>query len=248
MGRASVLLASMLGLASIAIAADCNGQPYDPAFYVCHNGNFLCPIVAGEPLSYCSGACYSTYQYTCTNNVLSQLPQQDISIPYTLTAQNPSVPAIHGKPVTGCGRKWSVGGSTCAYCPVEVVGNACPKGDYTSMSGNGAMNVMVPGGQAFYLDPYWNVEYTQAHSAYVPPGSTRTGLMAYQGGGLVNINEGSFGWVACPPRASGGGGPGWVIGARNSTTYNQERYKDCTPINLKINSLPSGTYGAWQYT
>ena len=43
--------------------------------HVCHNGNFLCPIVAGEPLSYCSGACYSKSMYTCAadTNTLAQL-------------------------------------------------------------------------------------------------------------------------------------------------------------------------------
>lgn len=213
--------------------------------YVCWENQFLCPITAGEPLSHCAGACYSKFMYTCTNNVLELLPPVDT--PFTLTVDNPSMP-IHGRPVTAGGLHWMLNGETSSYCP-DQVGSACPPGNTTvivASGGRASMSVMVPGGQQAYLDPYWNVKYTQAHSAYIPPGSITTGFGAYLGGGFVNLNEGSWGWVACPPRASGGGGPAWNLVAKNAT--NADIVKDCTPINLKVNPLPSGTVGAWQYT
>jgi len=212
---------------------------------VCWDGNFLCPVIAGEPLSYCSGACYSRFMYTCSNNVLGLLPELPGGTPYTLTASNPQVPAIDGKPVAACGQHWTIGGPTCAYCP-DVVKPNCPPGDYTAMVAPGAMDTLVPGGQQFYLDPFWNVAYTQAHSAYIPPGSTVGGLTAYRGGGLVNLNSGGWGWVACPPRASGGGGPGWNLVARNAS--NAASLGECAGVNLKVNELPQGTVAAWQYT
>lgn len=108
------------------------------------------------------------------------------------------------------------------------------------------MDTLVPGGQVVYLDPYWNVGYSQAHSAYIPPGSTLTGLAAYHGGGLVNLNGNGYGWVACPPTASGGGGSSWNLVAKNAS--NAASLGSCYGVNLKVNELPAGTYGAWQYT
>lgn len=213
--------------------------------YVCWDNQFLCPVTSGEGLSNCAGACYSKFMYTCTNNVLALLPPVDT--PFALTVDNTNIP-IHGKPVTAAGQHWLLNGQTSSYCPSQV-GSACPPGDTTVIGANGGsagMSVMVPGGQQVYLDPYWNVGYTQAHSAYIPPGSVTTGLAAYQGGGFINLNGNGWGWAACPPRASGGGGPGWNLVAKNAT--NADGLGECVGVNLKVNSLPSGTVGAWQYT
>jgi len=213
---------------------------------VCWEGNFLCPVTAGEPLSFCCGACYSRFMYTCANNVLAPLPELAGGTRYTLTASNPQVPAVDGQPVTACGQHWTVGGRTCAYCP-DVVQPNCPAGASTALVAPGAMDAVVPGGQLFYLDPSGNVAYTQAHSAYIPAGSTVGGVTAYRGGGLVNLNSGGWGWVACPPRASGGGGPGWNLRARNAS--NAASLAECSAVNLRVNELAPGTAAAaWQYT
>ena len=216
------------------------------AQYVCWNNQFLCPVIAGEGLSTCAGACYSKFMYTCKNNVLTLLPA--ITTPFTLTVSNPTLTSIHGKPVTASGQHWLLNGQTSSYCPSQV-GSACPAGTSTVIvagGGSASMSVLVPGGQQAYLDPYWNMAYTQAHSAYIPPGSTTTGFGAYQGGGFVNLNGNGWGWVACPPTASGGGGTAWNLVAKNET--NAAKLNGCTAVNLKINALPSGTFGAWQYT
>ncbi|KAK3296333.1 carbohydrate binding-domain-containing protein [Chaetomium fimeti] len=247
MPRFTLTAAALVGLASGVLGdlETCGQAQYDPTQYVCWDNQFLCPITAGEPLSNCAGACYSKFMYSCTNNVLALLPATEA--PFTLTVDNPAL-LIHGKPVTAAGRHWSLDGETSSYCP-DQVGDACPPGDETvivSIGGRVSMSVMVPGGQQAYLDPFWNMGYTQAHSAAIPAGSISDGFGAYEGGGFVNLNGNGWGWAACPPRASGGGGPGWNLVARNET--NAEKYNDCHPINLKINSLPSGTFGAWQYT
>ena len=213
--------------------------------YVCYNGNFLCPIINGEPLKYCNGACYSGFMYTCTGNALAQLPELPGGTPFTLTVSNPRLPIIDGKPINACGLHWQIGGKTCSYCP-DVVGSACPPGTYTAMMTPGAMDVEVPGGQQVYLGPFWNVAYTQAHSANIPPGSVVGSLKAYQQGGLINLNDDAQGWVACPPRASGGGGDIWNLVAKNGT--NAEGLTSCTGINLAVHELASGTIAAWQYT
>jgi len=214
--------------------------------YVCWNGNFLCPIVAGEPLSYCSGACYSKFMYTCSSNVLTLLPAVPGGSPFSLTAWNPTLTAVHNKPVTACNLRLSIGGQTCSFCPSQV-GTACPAGTTTVLAAPEAMDVEVPGGQAVYLDPFNAVGYTIAHSAQIPAGSTVGGLQAYQGGGYVNLNSGGWGWVACPPTASGGGGNnGWNLVAKNAS--NAANLGGCTAINLQVHQLPSGTIGAWEYT
>ena len=185
--------------------------------------------------------------YTCnSNNILTLLPP--VQGPFTLTVSNPSVPAIHDKPVTAQGLKWFLNGVTASYCPGVVPPAECPPGNITSIvSQNGAvsMNVKVPGGQLAYLGPDWQVGYTQAHSAYIPSGSLTTGFGAYEGGGFVNLNGNGGGWVACPPRASGPAGNIWNLYGRNATNAASLSY--CTPINLKINPTAGG-FGAWQYT
>lgn len=108
------------------------------------------------------------------------------------------------------------------------------------------MDTMVPGGQVVYLDPNWNIGYSQAHSAYIPSGSALTGLVAYHGGGFINLNGNGYGWVACPPTASSGGGSSWNLVGKNAS--NAGALGNCYGVNLKVIELPKDTIGAWQYT
>ncbi|KIH87704.1 hypothetical protein SPBR_08947 [Sporothrix brasiliensis 5110] len=247
-------LAGLLAAAGSARAdlQTCGDAQYDPSQYVCDDGNFLCPIVAGEGLSYCSGACYSKFMYTCTNNALAQLTPLAAGTPFTLTVSNPTAAAVDGLAVDACNLRWNLGIETCSYCP--TTGVECPVGNTTVVSApdtaagssTPAMDVVVPGGQAVYLDPSGAVGYTQAHSAQMPGGSITGGLVPYSGGGFVNLNSGGYGWAACPPTAAGGGGTGYTLFAVNAD--NKATLAGCTPVNLKVNPQPSGTIGAWQYT
>lgn len=210
--------------------------------YVCHNDNFLCPIIAGEPLSYCNGACYSTFMYTCSDGALSQLARHEGA--FTLTVSNPAIEA-DGWPVTACGQHLWVGGETCSYCPTEVVGEEnCPPGNVTALYAPSGLATVVPGGQQYYLDPEWFVGYTQAHSAYVPPGSTVGGFVAFEDGGFVNVNEGALGWATCYPTASGGGGGKWTLWSRNASSA--ALGEGCFAVNLKVTPAEGGA--AWQYS
>lgn len=235
----------MLGLGSGALAAlkTCGPSQYDPAQYICHINNFLCPITAGEALSLCGGACYSTFMYTCSANTLTLLPA--VTTPFTLAVSNPSLPALHNQPVSAAGLRWTLAGPTSSYCP-DVVGAACPPGNATAVvasAGRAAMDVMVPGGQAVYLTPDdWSVGYTQAHSAYMPGGSLVEGFGAYAGGGFVNLNGDGWGWVACPPVTAGGGR--WRLVGRNATSA--AALAGCDAVNLRVVPF-GGSVGAWQY-
>ncbi|KAJ7194184.1 carbohydrate binding-domain-containing protein [Mycena pura] len=44
--------------------------------YTCFDESFLCPIINGDRTLRCGDACYSTTQYTCSNNSLQQKPQE----------------------------------------------------------------------------------------------------------------------------------------------------------------------------
>ena len=65
---------------------------------------------------------------------------------------------LHLKPVNAAGQQFWINKVTSSYCPVQVVGEYCPPGGFTSFAlGNGigspggvgtlGMNTMVPGGQ-----------------------------------------------------------------------------------------------------
>ncbi|KAI6347039.1 hypothetical protein MCOR25_010931 [Pyricularia grisea] len=244
------LTLGLLSLSALALADKCGDANYDPKSYICHNGNFLCPVVNGEGLSYCNGACYSKFMYQCNSGVLSQLPFLEQGSKFTLTAWNPALPQVHGKSIANSGRHWWVGGETVSYCPDVVKDQGgCPPGNVTSMVYSGGMNTVVPGGQGYYLNANWNVEITQAHSAYIPLGSTLGGLVAYKDGGFINTNGQPTGWVACPGTASGGGGSDgrWNLVARNASSA--DALSGCTGINLQVNYLGDSSTPAsvWQY-
>jgi len=49
----------LAGFAAVNALQTCGTANYDPAKYVCFNGNFLCPV----GYSKCGDACYSQNQY-----------------------------------------------------------------------------------------------------------------------------------------------------------------------------------------
>ncbi|EFW99820.1 c6 zinc finger domain containing protein [Grosmannia clavigera kw1407] len=248
------LLSATIGLVGLGLGlADqqaCADQQFDPAQSVCHDDRVLCPIVAGEPLAHCSGVCYSRFMYVCTDNVLAPLPVLAAGTPFALTAANPSAPAVDGLAVSACALRWNLGGPLCAYCPADVIAS-CPVADRLVVSAAASaaapygMDVAVPGGQIVFLDAANNaVAYSQAHSAALPPGALLGGLVAYNGGGFVNLHADGWAWLACPPDDNTA--TGYSLHAASTT--NKDFLANCTPVNLKVSVLPLGTVGAWQYT
>ncbi|KAI1292388.1 hypothetical protein F5Y03DRAFT_375970 [Xylaria venustula] len=88
-----------------------------------------------------------------------------------------------GPRINASGGKFYVNRDTSTYCPTGVSGLDCTHftgtdttfgigADSTTMS----LDVTVPGGQQVYLAPDGSLSYTQAHSAYIPPGSIVTGF------------------------------------------------------------------------
>jgi hypothetical protein len=86
-----------------------------------------------------------------------------------------------------------------------LVGDACPAGNMTVLAGGYgtlAMGVVVPGGQQVYVAPDGALSYTQAHSAYIPPGSIVDGFSRTEGEQFGNLAF-KDGLIACPTEDSG---------------------------------------------
>ncbi|CAK7564079.1 MAG: hypothetical protein SEPTF4163_001962 [Sporothrix epigloea] len=243
----SLVLSGLLAAAGMAQAKllTCGDAPYESGKYVCYDSKFLCPVIAGEGLSYCSGACYSRYMYTCTDNALEQLKPLASGTPFSLIVSNPAVMALDGMTVGACDQQFNAGNKTCSYCPQ---GAACPASASTvllapSDSGPVALDASTPGGQSVYIDSTGSVGYTKPHSAMKPTNATTSGLVAYDKGGLVNLNSGGYGWVACPSQVNGTFG--YTISA--ASKENNSTLAKCTPVNLKVKPQATGTVGAWEY-
>lgn len=152
-----------------------------------------------------------------------------------------SASPVHLLPLTARGGKFWLGGpGPSSYCPEQVQPN-CPPGTDTSFVGGTeylSLNVMVPGGQQIYIAPDGSMSYTQAHSAYVPPGSIRDGWSKTEGEQFGYLSW-SCGLLACPAAEQGQG----------YQVFGKVEGKEFGPECLGFNALSfNGTgFGAWQY-
>lgn len=99
-------------------------------------------------------------------------------------------------------------------------------------------NVEVPGGQQVYVAPNGAVSYTQAHSAYAPPGSEFSGFSL--SGDVFRF--GDFDFYACPP-ADGSSDFQLYVGFQQVKDNS-----DCIQIDLEITPSNTTGFAAWQYT
>ena len=106
--------------------------------------------------------------------------------------------------------------------------------------------VVVPGGQQYYVDRSGAVGFTQAHSAYVPPGATFNSFAAYENGAFVR--DGPSSWVACTSTSAGGasGDANGRYALYLKTEANADRLAGCVGTNLLVRHHDGA--GAWQYT
>jgi hypothetical protein len=147
--------------------------------------------------------------------------------------------------MNAAGQKFWLGGQTSSYCPTQV-GQNCPPGNQTVLApGGNSLDVVVPGGQQVYVDPAGALSFTQAHSAYIPPGSS-VGNLAYEPGtpwAHYTFNGwGASGLMACPTEDNR-----WqVFAAIDNATVPSGNVGDC--LGFSALALPyKGDAPAWQY-
>ncbi|KAI0808872.1 hypothetical protein GGR55DRAFT_189171 [Xylaria sp. FL0064] len=116
--------------------------------------------------------------------------------------------AFLGPPINASGGKFYVNRATSTYCPAGVSGLDCSQyegKDTTFVLGTEAttmsLDVSVPGGQQVYIAPDGSLSYTQAHSAYIPPGSIVTGFSRVpspEPSTPFYLNSELASWYLCP--------------------------------------------------
>ncbi|KAL2868756.1 putative IgE binding protein [Aspergillus lucknowensis] len=178
--------------------------------------------------------------------VPSTRPAPEHPAAFTVMAARSASP-IHFLPMNAAGQSFWLGGSPATYCPLP---SDCPPGDKTVLAGSGAaLSVVVPGGQQIYVSPEGALKFTQAHSAYIPPGSSY-GPFAYVPGapnqpfGHYNYTGwGASGFMACPTEDEN-----WqVFAALKNATVPSGNVADC--LGFSAIAVPSNETGnTWQYT
>ncbi|CAD0056700.1 unnamed protein product [Aureobasidium pullulans] len=221
----------------------CGSQWYNPSSYACRAGadsNALCPVVNGEPMEECAGACYTPYRYNCNGTDLSEKPRK-ASGTFTLTASNPDQD-FSGQPIQASGNHYWVGGHAATYCPSNV-GSICSSfpNDMT-LIGNGYMATVVPGGQSIYWQKDGALAFTQAHSSSQWNLSYYGGGIAYEGGGYFGPNGEDL--VTCPVVPPGSNTTAWQLFARLAGVSFSS---SCVGVYALVHDQ-NITAGAWQYT
>ncbi|KAK4981649.1 hypothetical protein LTR66_009822 [Elasticomyces elasticus] len=213
----------------------CGPANYDPTQYTCYNNKDLCPVINGMPTKLCGKACYTPYMYTCTNGNLGLVPPDNHA--FTLTASNPTAP-FNGKTIEASSGHFYIGQGPATYCPQQVPASTCGAGDKTVLV-LGAMDVVVPGGQQYYIQSDGAITFTQAHSA-ATYNLLSYDTRVYLGGGFFGPN--GVDWKACPVAGKAGV---WQVFA-NLASVNFA--PNCVGFYAVTHDQPQGTYGAWQYT
>lgn len=171
-----------------------------------------------------------------------------------LTASLPGS-KLDGLTVEASGQAFYIGGNGPAtYCPTQVE-PYCPNVTGTFFAGLGALYVEVPGGQQVYIRENGAMAFTQAHSAYVPPGSYYGGFVSVT---IVSAcaapitvltwkapDESTEGAFACPVPP-----PSVVLEYQIFVKTPAFNRTDCVRLfGLLPHALPAGSsFGAWQYT
>ncbi|KAG9848193.1 carbohydrate-binding module family 50 protein, partial [Aureobasidium melanogenum] len=226
---------------SSANLKECCDQWHGPRSYTCRVGadsNALCPVVNGEAMDDCNGACYTPLRYSCNGTALAENPRKT-SGTFTLTASNPDQ-AFDGQPIQAAGNHFWVGGHAATYCPTSVgsICNSFPND--TTLIGNGYMATVVPGGQDIYWQTDGAMAFTQAHSSSQWNLSYYGGGIAYEGGGYFGPNGEDL--ITCPVTPGGSNTTAWKLFARLSGV---EFSSSCVGLNLAISiqQQPSASSG-----
>ncbi|KAL2267384.1 hypothetical protein VTJ83DRAFT_4661 [Remersonia thermophila] len=228
-----------------ALAEDihfCGPAPYYPSQYTCYDGNFLCPILYGQPTLRCGEACYSPDMYFCgAGDQLHLIATLGPGNPFTLQVQS-SNPAINGRPVEISGLRFRVGADvqTSTWCyhapPMYDCGSYSNK---TILRPEGNLHVDVPGGQYWFFDGTTGALRATAAGKAAGEGRDRAGM------GVIIYTEGYFWfvgstyWLACKE-------PG-AAAVYNIVAPIIESEAGCERIKL-VTVLGTGQKGAYSYT
>ncbi|PTU23511.1 hypothetical protein P175DRAFT_0500074 [Aspergillus ochraceoroseus IBT 24754] len=157
-----------------------------------------------------------------------------------------SASPIHLLPMNAAGQSFWLGGEPGTYCPLT---SGCPPGNMTVLAGNGgSLSVVVPGGQQIYVSPEGALKFTQAHSAYIPTGSS-LGPFEYEAGApgsafghYLYTGWGASGFMACPTSDEK-----WqVFAALQNATVPSGSVDDC--LGFSALAVPTDDAGnTWQY-
>ncbi|KAI1424552.1 hypothetical protein F5Y12DRAFT_715126 [Xylaria sp. FL1777] len=109
----------------------------------------------------------------------ASVPRQNPPVTFTTGAWRTDTPDIIflGPPINASGGKFYVNRATSTYCPSGV------------------------SGLDFYIAPDGSLSYTQAHSAYIPAGSTVTGFHrvgSHEPSSPFYLNSAFASWYLCP--------------------------------------------------
>ncbi|KAF3929143.1 hypothetical protein AA313_de0200311 [Arthrobotrys entomopaga] len=185
-------------------------------------------------------------------SAVSAAPVAETPLALTMMSLRSASP-IHFGSVTASGQKFYIGlEHPSSYCPSPPVSpEDCPSGNYTSIgwgTGGPYMNVMVPGGQQLYIAPDHSLSYTQAHSAYMPEGSTTEGFILgpKQENTLRSISHTSGGFLACPVKANQGPWKVFVGTVADADTPSGSS-ADCLGFSNNGVEFTAERFGAWQY-
>ncbi|KAI1637908.1 hypothetical protein F4809DRAFT_640015 [Biscogniauxia mediterranea] len=165
---------------------------------------------------------------------------------------------VDGAQLNAAGQSFYTGISgPSTYCPASQ-GAACPSTHKTLVYANLAgMAVEVPGGQTVYVQAGGKVQYTRAHSSYIPGGSLVGGwrnltvvsdcAMPLQVLGFAHpADTGGGGGVAlCPdiPDSMGDTGASYALYAKTAG-FNQTNCVDAVGL-LLVGDIAEA--GSWQY-
>ncbi|RHZ65698.1 putative IgE binding protein [Aspergillus thermomutatus] len=160
--------------------------------------------------------------------------------PFEVRASAPGTP-IHNRMMTASNLTFFLNGQTASFCPLQT---GCPSGNHTVLNANASsLDVLVPGGQQIYASPDGAVHYTQAHSAFIPPGSS-TGPF-FQADGVWHFTGlGARDFMACPTANHR-----WeVFVALRNATVPLGNVTACLPFVAMAIPFLAPEAGAFQYT
>ncbi|OQE93174.1 hypothetical protein PENNAL_c0006G11911 [Penicillium nalgiovense] len=168
-----------------------------------------------------------------------------------------SASPVHLLPLNAAGTYFWLGGNAHTYSPVPGV----PDTNQTVIANGHFLDVVVPGGQAIYVDNKGALRFTSPHSAYEPAGSS-DGPFVYTPGNSFGHwsfkGQGASGFMACPTTNGTSGyrrslrdaaaAPKWqVYAALKNATVPSGKVDDCLGFEALAVAVNTTSPVAWEY-